>query len=260
MIAIKYKDDILRKKLSQYVAICKKDSSQIVQNIGRICALECMKSTQPFGVSNDARDAGQGAVASDFRNIFIWVTPTSWKLLKAFTRAKNPLAELTDDAGKVWATASNPQITDASGAKAFHKKNRTSEGRTSKLAMGAKALVKKAAYKKFRTEQQRKVGFAKAGWGIAAMECKADVRSPMLGIPLWIKNNIAKSSGSADASKAGRGLSFSMKIRSGVNYARRVLKESDQNKAVKIAKEKMVKMMSAAIRYEKAKEAGLKKS
>lgn len=259
MIKIEYQDDKLRKKLTQYASLCGKDTSQVVQNIGRVCAVECMKYTQPYGTSNDARDQGRGAITADLRNIFLWVTPASWKLLKAFTRKKNPLTELKTDGGTTWATSAQEQITDASGAKAFHKKNRRAKGRTKSLPLVERALVKKAAYKKFRTELHKRVGLAKAGWAIAATECRADVRAPLQGVPLWVKNNIANSDGSADASKAGKGLGFSMKIRSGVDYARTVLSKSDENKAVKIAKEKMVKMMSAAIRYEKAKQAGLKK-
>ena len=259
MIKIEYKDDILRKKLTQYASLCGKDTSQVVQNIGRVCAIECMKYTQPYGKSNGARDQGRAAITADLRNIFVWVTPESWKLLSAFTRKKNPITELKSDSGKAWATSSQDQITDASGAKGFHRRNRTSNGRTKKLPLLEKALVKKTAYKKFRTELQKRVGLAKAGWAIAATECRADVRAPLQGVPLWVKNNMANSEGSADASKAGKGLGFSMKIRSGVDYARTVLRKSDKNKAVKIAKEKMVKMMSAAIRYDKAKQAGLKK-
>ena len=259
MIKIEYQDEKLRKKLVEYTALCKKDSAQVVQNIGRVCALECMKRTYPYGTNNQARDQGLAAITNDLRNIFVWVTPASWKLLSAFTRKKNPLTELKSDSGKAWATSSQDQITDASGAKGFHKRNRTSNGRTKKLPLLEKALVKKAAYKKFRTELQKRVGLAKAGWAIAATECRADVRAPLQGVPLWVKNNMANSEGSADASKAGKGLGFSMKIRSGVDYARAILEKSEENSAIQIAKGKMIKMMREAIKYERAKQAGLKK-
>jgi hypothetical protein len=259
MIKIEYQDEKLRKKLVEYTALCKKDSAQVVQNIGRVCALECMKRTYPYGTNNQARDQGLAAITNDLRKIFVWVTPASWKLLKAFTRKKNPLTELKSDSGKAWATSSQEQITDASGAKGFHRRNRTSNGRTKRLPLLEKALVKKSAYKKFRTELQKRVGLAKAGWAIAATECRADVRAPLQGVPLWVKNNMANSEGSADASKAGKGLGFSMKIRSGVDYARAILEKSEENSAIQIAKGKMIKMMRKAIKYERVKQAGLKK-
>ena len=250
---IKYNNDNLRKKITKYAGLVGKDTSQVVQNAGRICALECMVRTQPFGKNKVAQETGKGAITKDLRHIFTWVTPSSWKLLKAFKRKKKPATKLTNEKGDVWATASMEQITSKQTAKAFHSKSRKANtGRTYMKKMTDKALVKSSVYKAFRKELWQKVGLSKAGWAKAALECKADVKAPMRGVPSWVQNNISKSSGSASTSKAGKGLSFEMSITNSLPWASRVFDAADQTKAVQIAKEKMISFLNAAIRAHRA--------
>jgi hypothetical protein len=92
---------------------------------------------------------------------------------------------------------------------------------------------------------------------VAASLCKADVRQPLRGVPKWVKRNVAKAVGSVREVKL-TGMGFRIDTTNKIDYTSELLKKKYQDIARNIARDKFVKMMSAAIRATKLKEAGLK--
>ena len=157
--------------------------------------------------------------------------------------------------GIIWARDTQETIDNLEGAKAWHKSNKQN-GRSKRLGLLDRAIIKKSIYTKILRETLKKVGISKAGWGIVATECKADVREPLRGIPAWVKSKIPKANGAVKEMKRN-GLGFAIQLNNQVRYARETLDTNSESFAVNLAKKKMISMMNKAIRYEKSKEAQL---
>ena len=240
------------RKMKKYEEITGKEIGQLVNNAARLCALECLKLTAPKD-----KQAGEKQVTSDLRNLFTIVNPTWWKEVTKGTAFSSGGAALHNRSGIVWATDKQTQVSDLSAAKDWHKSHKTAAGRTNRLGLLERALVKQATYRKYLKETITKVGLAKAGWAIVAEKCNADVREPLKGIPAWVKRNMPKASGRVSALMQKEGFGFSISITNSVGYARATLDAGGESFAVNLAKKKMISMMNHAIRFEKAKQADL---
>jgi hypothetical protein len=250
---IKVDERKFRRKMQEYEKLVGKEVKQLVHNTARVCAVELAKVSQPYGTKANAKEAGENAVAGDLKNIFTAVLPEWWDLILSLKPGQSLKSK-----GAEWAKADQQKIASAAEAVAHHKRYRNRRGRTKDLGELSRAIVKSAVLKKLRKELMKKVGLAKAGWGVAATLCKADVREPLRGIPGWVRRNIGRAKGFVDDSKAGNGFSWKVKIGSRVPYARSVLTKSNEQIAIATAKKKMISMMNHAIRFVKAKQAGLK--
>ena len=251
---IKVDERKFRRKMQEYEKLVGKEVKQLVHNTARVCAVELAKVSQPYGAKADAKESGENAVAGDLKNVFTAVRDEWWDIILSLKPGKS----LKTKKGAVWANADQQKIASAAEAVAHHKRYRNRRGRTKDLGELSRAIVKSVVLQKLREELKKKVGLAKAGWGVAATLCKADVREPLRGIPGWVRRNIGRAKGFVDDSKAGNGFSWKVKIGSGVPYARSVLTKSNEQIAVLTAKKKMISMMNHAIRFVKAKQAGLK--
>jgi hypothetical protein len=240
------------RKMKKYQEITGKEIGQLVNNAARLCAIECLKLTAPKD-----KQAGEKQVASDLRNLFTIVNPTWWKEITKGTAFASGGAAIHNRSGIVWATDTQTQVSDISAAKDWHKSHKNAAGRTNRLGLLNRALVKQATYRKYLKETLKKVGIAKAGWAIVAEACNADVREPLKGIPAWVKRNMPKASGRVSALTQKEGFGFSISITNSVGYARATLDAGGESFAVNLAKKKMISMMNHAIKFEKAKEASL---
>jgi len=240
------------RKMKKYQEITGKEIGQLVNNAARLCAIECLKLTAPKD-----KQAGEKQVASDLRNLFTIVNPTWWKEITKGTAFASGGAAIHNRSGIVWATDTQTQVSDISAAKDWHKSHKNAAGRTTRLGLLNRALVKQATYRKYLKETLKKVGIAKAGWAIVAEACNADVREPLKGIPAWVKRNMPKASGRVSALTQKEGFGFSISITNSVGYARATLNAGGESFAVNLAKKKMISMMNHAIKFEKAKQAEL---
>lgn len=240
------------RKMKKYQEITGKEIGQLVNNAARLCAIECLKLTAPKD-----KQAGEKQVASDLRNLFTIVNPTWWKEITKGTAFASGGAAIHNRSGIVWATDTQTQVSDISAAKDWHKSHQNAKGRTNRLGLINRALVKQATYRKYLKETLKKVGIAKAGWAIVAEACNADVREPLKGIPAWVKRNMPKASGRVSALTQKEGFGFSISITNSVGYARATLDAGGESFAVNLAKKKMISMMTHAIKSEKAKQAEL---
>ena len=243
--------------MKKYEQLVGKEVGQLVNNAARLCALECMRYTAPSGTSGESKQAGEKKVAGDIRNLFTILNPTWWKEVTKGTAFASGGAAIHNRSGAVWATDTQTQVADTGAARDWHKSHKTTSGRTNRLGLLERALIKQATYRKYLKETLKKVGLAKAGWAIVAEKCNADVREPLKGIPAWVKRNMPKASGRVSALLQKEGFGFSIDITNSVGYARATLDASGESFAVNLAKKKMISMMNHAIRFEKAKQAEL---
>ena len=254
--SIQIDDTKFLRKMKKYEQIVGKEVGQLVNNAARLCALECMRYTAPSGTSGESKQAGEKKVAGDIRNLFTIVNPSWWKEVTKGTAFSSGGAAIHNRSGAVWATDTQTQVADTGAARDWHKSHKTTSGRTNRLGLLERALIKQATYRKYLKETLKKVGIAKAGWAIVAQKCNADVREPLKGVPSWVQRNMPKAEGMV-AEMQKEGLGFSIAITNSVSYARATLDAGGESFAVNLAKKKMMSMMSHAIRAEKAKEAQL---
>jgi hypothetical protein len=252
---IKIDDAKMLRKMRKYEQVVGKEVRQLVHNAGRLCAVELAKNTAPRGANVAAKKQGEKKITRNLRSIFTIVNPTWWRAVMNMGKEGREVLVHTKSS-IVWARDTQETIASAESAKSFHKKNRAPDGTTKALKMLDRGIIKQAAYRKYLKETLKKVGLAKAGWGIAAAACKADTRQPLRGIPAWVRRNMAQAKGSINDRKA-TGFSWEIKLKNGVRYARETLSGNGQSFAVNLARRKFYSMMNHAIRKQKTKEAGL---
>ena len=251
----KIDDTKMLRKMKQYEKLVGKEVRQLVHNAGRLCAIELAKHTAPKGAGTAAKKQGEKKITRNIKSIFTVVNTQWWRaVLRMGKEGREVLVHTKTNV--VWARDTQETIASADSAKSFHKKNRGSDGTTKARRMLERGIIRQAAYRKFLRETLKKVGLAKAGWGVAAAACKADARQPLRGVPAWVRRNMARAKGSINDRKAA-GFSWQIKIKNGVRYSRETLSGNGQSFAVNLARRKFYSMMNHAIRKQKAKEAGL---
>jgi hypothetical protein len=253
---IKVDETKLRRKMQQYERIVGKEVKQLVHNAGRLCAVECARYTFPTGLGSAAKKQGEKKIAKNLRGIFTIVNPKWWKEVISMGK-KNKEVLLHEKTGVVWARDTQETISNLASAKTWHKSKRGSDGQAQRLGLLDRAIIKQAVYRKIIRDTEKKVGIVKAGWGLAAAACKADVREPLRGIPAWVRRNTIRAKGAIDDRKAS-GLGWKLKIKNQVGYARQTLARGNEGFAVNLARRKFFSMLNHQIRYVKTKEAGLR--
>ena len=269
----------LRKKMQQYERIVGKEVRQLVHNAGRLCCVQLSKFTQPYGTKLDAKRTGEKAITKDVqggrrswgkgkgrRGIFLNISDSI--KAQAKQNSSGTIKLFINKKGEVYGTDAAHYLPNASVStlKAIHK-TKFVNGRVSAAGGNDRQIgrwkfidqyfVPQTSINAFLKLQFRKVGLVKAGWAVAAAACKADVRQPLSGIPGWVRRNLSKARGAFDDSKAS-GFSWKIKLKNQVGYARQTLSPSNEALARNIARRRFYSMMNHAIRYTKAKEAGLK--
>jgi hypothetical protein len=241
---IEINEEVIRKKMARYSLLVGKEISQLVRNGARLQCVELAKFTWP-----QEKAHGESRIGTDVSKIFTALNPKWW-------RAATKKGELSTADGRPLVSPGQKMIADLPSAKSFHKANRVFRlGK--ELTQDEKAAVKLSVRKALVKDLQKKVGLCKAGWAVAASLCKADVRQPMRGIPQWVTRNMAKAVGNV-REKNLTGMGFKVDLTNRINYTDELLTKKYQAIARNIARGSFVKMMSAAIRATKLKEAGLK--
>jgi len=252
---VKIDDAKMLRKMKQYEKLVGKEVRQLVHNAGRLCSIELAKATAPKGAGGAAKKKGEKKITKNIKSIFTIVNTKWWReVLRMGKDGKEVLVH--EKTNVVWARDTQETLASADSAKSFHKQTRDSGGVPKARRMLERGIIRQAAYRKFLKETLRKVGLAKAGWGVAAAACKADARQPLRGVPAWVRRNMARAKGSINDRKAA-GFSWQIKMKNGVRYSRETLSGNGQSFAVNLARRKFFSMMNHAIRNQKAKEAGL---
>lgn len=277
---VKIDDRKLRAKMQQYEKLVGKEVRQLVHNAGRLCCVQLCKFTQPYGTKLDSKRTGEKAITKDVqggkrstgkgkgrRGIFLPLTPFMKANAEFYGGSENIRLFVKKD-GTVYGTDKAHFLHSASVTtlKSIHK-TKFVNGRVSAAGGDTRDIGRwkfidqyfapQNVINAFLKMQFRKVGLVKAGWAVAAGACRADVRQPLSGIPGWVRRNIGKARGAVDDRKAS-GFSWRIKLKNQVGYARQTLSPSNEALARNIARRRFFSMMNHALRYEKAKQAGLK--
>ena len=252
----KIDDAKMLRKMKQYEKLVGKEVRQLVHNAGRLCAIELAKATAPKGAGTAAKKQGEKKITKNLKSIFTIVNPQWWRaVLRMGKEGREVLVHTKTSV--VWARDTQETIASVDAAKSFHRGTRASDGTAKARRMLERGIIRQATYRKYLKDTLKKVGLAKAGWGLAAAACKADARQPLRGVPAWVRRNMARAKGSINDRKAA-GLAWQIKIKNGVRYSRETLSGNGQSFAVHLARRKFYSMMNHAIRAVKAKEAGLR--
>ena len=208
---------------------------------GRLCAVSCARSTQPYGNDAAAHNLGKAAVEKDIRKLF--VIPTS---MYAILKLKSPAL-----AAKFWKARSNSnseamrqalveagynlQISLLPTA-SIHDSARDAKGHVK--SRGARQMVTEAgalaAYIRIR---QKRVGFAKAGWSRAAEQCGGT-----RGIPAWASSQQPAAQGSAVVHPDP--LKPKVTLSNTVRYIDGLISPGEIQKAIGIAYDRLFKQLS----------------
>lgn len=251
--AIKISDERLRKKMRKYEAVVGKEVKQLVYNASRLACVELAKVTNPMGLSQSARAQVELSIERDIRQIFTPLNPEWWKVaakMNGGDEIKNP------QTGIVFARGTQLRYSTVNEAKTFHRANRGRNGGTKRLTVGSRALIKQSTMRQLIRQMRKRAGIVKAGWGLCAMLCRADVRQPLHGIPAWVKRNIQNAKGSVDMSKAS-GLGWRVKFRNSLSWASDVLSTYQRDMALAESRRKFEKFLNISIRQHMAKQSGL---
>jgi hypothetical protein len=238
-------DEKMRRKMKEYERLCGKEVKQLVHNAGRVCCVELAKFTFP-----KEKSQGETRVGADIAKILMPLN-TNWfqQVVKARSGKKH-------NAGRVsMFDGSQPLLKTLEEAKQWHKQNKLFR-RGKAFPQSKKAIVSQRVRDRLVKYTQKKVGLAKAGWAAAALLCKADVRAPLRGIPRWVTRNLMSGAGKVNDSRAS-GFGWKIGLTNKIDYTSDILKASYEDTAMTVARGKFFKMLSHAIRYQKAKEAGL---
>jgi len=242
---IRIDEKALQKKMQKYEAIVGKEVAQLVRNGSRLLCVELAGFTFPKD-----KKLGEAAISRDVSKIFTALNPDWWK---KHTKKKAFRVVEADD---FLAQLSTILVKNITAAKTFHKANRVfSRGRA--LPINKKAVIQMKTRNSLVRGLQKKVGLCKAGWAVAASQCKADVRQPLRGIPAWVTRNMGKAV-AAVREQSVAGMSFKINLTNKINYTDKLLSRKSRTIAQNVARGKFVKMLNTAIRATKKKEAGLK--
>jgi hypothetical protein len=239
----------LLKKMKQYEAVVGKEVGQQVRNFSRLYALDLMRQTQPFGITNKQKQSGEGTIRTDLLRGFRALAADQLRKITDIRNAGGTYAKVKHypDNKEFWVQVNNEFLSGDLKAKhqSMRKKGRVS-GRRNDYAM-----TTITAFKKYESGVKKMVGFAKAGWAAAAQKMGADTKAAETGrgIPAWVKRNIAMLSPNViDLTKDAK--NPRIKFDSGVSYMSSVLSSKSINASKNITRGKMIRALSFAIRAE----------
>jgi hypothetical protein len=173
----------LEKAFKQLLQNSQRDAEEILQQQARLFCMDLIHVTQPFGKSLKSKRTGENAVGRDIGRVYLtehdlykMIRKTSKEQAGAFYYHVKKGDYVT--ASKI-ASSLNIKIEGFDGGKE-HKQNRKA-GRVRRPVKKKFAPVKDV--RKYATEVQKRVGFAKAGWAHAAAKLGTG------RVPAWIKRH-----------------------------------------------------------------------
>lgn len=274
----------LRKRMAEYERIVGRDINQQLRRHARIACVELANSTQPFGKGKEAKLLGERAVEVDINKVFY--TPQSEGFIngvseiaaesykaraarsatfdadKATQRFKDRVQGYINSnntsALKQLAKDFNWQGVVDHPDPAIHQAARGGSRMKVRKKRGNMHLIlggRQGALQTYINKVKKRVGMAKAGWAVCAERIPelGLTSSVTRGIPQWVtrnKNAPAPARSTIDASTTFRKSSNPRVVmRNAVPWTSQNLAPSEASKALRIAKEKFLKMMNIQIRY-----------
>jgi hypothetical protein len=224
---------------------------------GRLTAISCAKSTQPFGSGEKSRDVGRYRVAADIYKVYATIAKAFADIQKTNDRA----------ARAFWAAVQHGDYARATGilrkdgsllrnvpielfdAGALHMQKRNSQ--TGRIAAKQRPLMivrDKRKLEAYIKKRQANVGTGKSAWADIANQLggtRGLKDSGDIGIT-WISHN----RGRGGIQWMGTPEAPLLRITSQVSYGGRILPVGARNAAVAIARNRIVLQLQAAVRAE----------
>jgi hypothetical protein len=225
--------------------------------MGRLVAISCAKSTQPFGTGERARDAGRNRVAADIYKIYTTVGKAFADIQKkndAAARAFWSAVQRGDyekAIGILRADGSllrNVPIERFDGGTLHMQKRHSQTGRVSKSQRPLMIVRNPRQLEAYIKKRQANVGFGKSAWSDIARQLGSirGLRESGDITANWITRN----GGRGTIQWLGTNEAPLLRLTSTVRYGGRILPPRDRAIAVSIARDRLAKSLQAAVRAE----------
>ena len=258
----------LRERLSEYVRVTQRETSETVRQFARVACVNLATETQPFGDGKEGQSAGETAVARDIYKVYY--PATGAKFLKQATRyvegyyAKNNQSssradkfktrllgyQMANNTGALAKIAADIGFTDAqidSFEPSRHRSSRDSRGRV-RAAKPQLVIGGEDGLEKYIEETQRKVGLTKAGWAVCAEAIPLNrASSATRGIPQWVTRNKGRASGRIEDHSQDP-TNPRVRMTNATPWTSQVLTPSQAKQALELARDNFVKYMNTAIK------------
>jgi hypothetical protein len=259
----------LDQKLRQIAKITKEEPAKLMKQEARLLCVELAKYTQPFGLDENAKKLGEGAVKSDLLgNVrgrpggqrsggVFYVIPDALANSAHQEKTGNVRIFSRKD-GFVYGTDSDKFKTKASNSELeeHHKSMRGPDGSVTQAGGKTRDIgrwkfiqrwvITQSQFTSYLAFAIRRVGFAKGGWATCAAKLGGT-----RGIPAWITKH--KTPGTVIDATGGPEPKIT--IRNDVNYTSQVLSESNLKAALRDREIKLTARIEQAL---KAKFKGLR--
>jgi len=218
-------------KLREIARLTKEEPAKLMVQEARLLCVELAKYTQPFGLDDKAKKAGEEAIQRDYNRVYAQAAQVFKELQienkemadgfwKAFSNRKYDQATKILQSSK-GLNRNTPILPFDSGT--AHKK-RWSRGKVRGGIIASLILQVQKGLKPFLTNEKSKVGFAKGGWANCAKQLGGT-----RGIPAWVYNHDTPATVIDNTEKPDPSLT----IRNEVNYTTQVLSASAARDALK---------------------------
>jgi len=222
----------------------------LVRRHARILAVELANRTQPFSVGSTSKNAaklGKNAVGNDISKVFRTAKTLQTVVDKTKNEGlKNRLQKLINsgnnkaigEAFKSVGMINEFELIEKSGLATKHKSQRSPKsGRT--WSPKKTMYIATSGLSPYIKEVQRRVGYSKAAWADCARKIGGVKGDGARGIPAFAKSGNHKSSGGIiDGIKRSNPF---VTMTSNINWASRILPQSEIKMAQQIVRDKMIK-------------------
>jgi len=241
--------------------VAQRPMNDTLGQLGRLVAISCAKSTQPFGTGEDARTAGRNRVAADIYKIYTTIGKAFEDISKT-----NPKA-----AGAFWSALQRGDFDKAQGILrkdgvllrnvpldrfddgALHRAKRQSQtGRVTGLKTPLMVVRNPRQLAAYIKKRQDLVGFAKSAWANIARQL-GSIRGLRAAGDITA-NWITRNGGLGSIAWLGTKAAPLLRLTSHVKYGDRVLPQHERGIAVNIARGRIAKMLQAAVSAEMRKQ------
>jgi hypothetical protein len=256
-------DSRLQQALKRWMALKGKGVSEALKKATRLICVNLAYQTQPFG-DEQGKQQGKNAITRDLSYIFVALNSESMSYFKEVMGGTNRRLVLRRKDGTVWITDTDTYMTKGQ-MKAFHQSMRTAGRGNVRNANKAnktrdigrhqehpRGVVSQTDMTTYMQSVWKKSGIAKGGWAACAK-----ILGGSRGIPQWVTRHAGKRAGGMVNDQSMRAKDPRITFTNMVPWVSKVLSPGQGQRALDIAKYKIVKEIDTAIKYS-SKVAGFK--
>ena len=258
-----------------YGAVKQKTLPEVLRIHARLACVELARRTQPFGdkaggekvsekaIARDLMGRGGGIKGKNRAGLFAHITPR--QILYADSYDTADITVFATKNGDIYGVDRAHFLPDAgvSDIRNIHRSNfvngkmSAAGGDTHNIGRWKfinKYFVPKQNLAGFAKLQYAKVGIAKSGWAWCAKQLKGAVKgSPTRGIPRWVTRHLGDYGLGIVQDLAEDSANPRIVLTNTCKYADKVCPPAQQQEAVLVVVNKMVKQLANMLRYERKK-------